>query len=316
MNQLDQLKRLSIIAVHSADMAQIAAFAPRDATANCSLILQAARRPEYAPLLRQVIAAHDKRPRDKTIDELLVRVGVEMLGVVAGRISTEIDPRLSFDTGATVARAQRVADLYGRAGIGRERVLVKIAATWEGIQAAKALEHMGIHCNLTLVLSLAQAVACGDAGVTLISPFVGRVGEWHRKAGAAAWDEAAHGGAADPGVRHVAQIYNYFKKFGLPTEVMAASLRSTAQVLALAGCDLLAIGPALLGELQAADEPVVRRLDPQSAQSAAIHALTLNEASFRYALNDDAMATETLAAGIRAFAADVIKLEKLVESAP
>ena len=316
MNQLDQLKRFTTVVAHSADLAQIAAFAPRDATANPSLILQAARRPEYAPLLEQVIAAHDKRPLDRTIDELLVRVGVEMLRVVPGRVSTEVDPRLSFDTGATIARAQRIVELYEKAGFGADRVLVKLAATWEGIQAAKALEHQDIRCNLTLVFCLSQAVACGDAGVTLISPFVGRVRDWHRRAAGAGWDDTTRSGTDDPGVRMVTTIYNYFKKFGLRTEVMGASLRNTAQVLALAGCDLLTVSPALLGALQSSEEPVVRRLDPQSAQGAAVHALTLNEASFRYALNADAMATESLAAGIRAFAADVIELEKLVQGAP
>jgi transaldolase len=306
MNQLEQLRQFSIVAADTGDFRQLGTLRPRDVTTNPSLILQAVRQPEYQPLLREVVAAHDKKPLDKIIDEVLVRIGCESLRVVQGRVSTEVDARLSFDAGATIARAQRIVELYERAGFSRKRVLVKIAATWEGIQAAKALEHQGIACSMTLVFSLGQAVACGEAGVSMIVPFVGRIGEWHRQAPA----------PDDPGVQLVSRIYTYFKKFGISTAVMGASLRSTGQVLALAGCDLLTIKPELLTELQSRDDVVRRRLDPDAAKAAPIHALTLNEASFRYAMNDDPMATELLAAGIRQFAADTIRLEGLIESLP
>ena len=305
MNQLDQLRQFSTVAADTGDFLRLGALAPRDVTTNPSLILKAVQQPEYQPLLREVIAAHDKKPLDKIIDEVLVRLGVESLRVAPGRVSTEVDARLSFDAGAMIARGQRIVELYARAGIGRERVLVKVAATWEGIQAAKALEHQGIACNLTLVFSFCQAVACGEAGVTMITPFVGRIAEWH----------GGPLGENDPGVRLATKIYTYFKKFGVSTEVMGGSLRNTAQVLALAGCDLLTIKPELLAELQASEAPVQRRLDPETAKAAPIHALTLNESSFRYALNDDAMATDLLAAGIRGFAADTIRLERLIEPA-
>jgi transaldolase len=203
--------------------------------------------------------------------------------------------------------------LYERAGIGRERVLIKLAATWEGIQAAKALEHEGIHCNLTLVFAFCQAVACAEAGVTLISPFVGRIHDWHKKSAGAAWDEAAMAGANDPGVRSVTQIYNYYKHYDIATEVMGASFRNIGQIQALAGCDLLTISPELMAQLQASSQPLLRALDPEAARRAPQHAVTFNETAFRYALNDDSMATEKLAEGIRAFAADAIKLEAMIE---
>jgi transaldolase len=304
MNQLEQLGRLSTVAADSADVQQLAPFAPRDVTTNPSSILHAVRQPQYAPLLREVSAAHGRKPLDKTLDALLVRFGTEILRVVPGRVSTEVDARLSFDAGATIARAQRIIELYGKAGIGRERVLIKIAATWEGIQAAKALEHQGIHCNMTLVFSFCQAVACGEAGVSMISPFVGRIAEWH----------GTHDSGEDAGVALTTKIYTYFRKFGVSTEVMAASLRNSAQALALAGCDALTMRPDLLAALQASEMPVERRLDPVAAKSASIHALTLNEATFRYAVNDDAMANDRLADGIRRFAADTTALERLIDA--
>jgi transaldolase len=313
MNQLEQLRQYTTVVADTGHFRELARFAPRDATTNPSLILKAVQQPAYAPLLAQAVASRGGQPVDQVVDDLLVRFGCEILKVVPGRVSTEVDARLSFDTGATIARAQRLARLYEAAGVSGERVLIKIAATWEGIQAARALQHEGIECNLTLVFSFCQAVACGEAGVRLVSPFVGRIYDWHKRAAGPAWDEAAHAGANDPGVRSVTQIYTYFKKFGVDTEVMGASFRNVGQVLALAGCDLLTISPELLAQLQASDEPVVRRLDAERARQEPIHAVAYNEASFRYALNQDAMATEKLAEGIRAFAADAERLERLIE---
>ena len=314
MNQLDQLKQYTTVVADTGNFRQLAAFAPRDATTNPSLILKAVQQPDYAPLLQETIAAHKGKPLEAVVDEVLVRFGLEILKVVPGRVSTEVDARLSFDTACTIARAKRLMALYERAGIARERVLIKIAATWEGIQAARALEHEGIHCNLTLLFSFCQAVACGDAGVTLISPFVGRIYDWYKKAAGAQWDEAAMAGVNDPGVQSVTRIFNYYKKFGIDTEVMGASFRNVGQIQALAGCDLLTISPELLAELQATDAPLQRMLSAQSAQQAEIHAVLYNEPGFRFALNEDAMATEKLAEGIRAFAADAVKLDKMIEA--
>ena len=312
MNQLDQLKQYTTVVADTGNFKQLAAFAPRDATTNPSLILKAVQQPDYAPLLAETVAAHKGQPLDEIVDHVLVRFGREILKVVPGRVSTEVDARLSFDTAATVARARRIMALYEDSGIGRERVLIKVAATWEGIQAARILQHQGIQCNLTLLFAFCQAVACGDAGVRLISPFVGRIYDWHKKAAGAAWDEAANSGANDPGVKSVAQIYTYYKRFGIDTEVMGASFRNTGQILALAGCDLLTISPELLAQLQAGSAPVVRALDPAVCTQAAVHALSFNEASFRWALNEDAMATDKLAEGIRAFATDAVKLDKMI----
>jgi transaldolase len=313
MNQLDQLKQYTTVVADTGNFKQLAAFAPRDATTNPSLILKAVQQPDYAPLLAGALAAKKGRTRERIVDEVLVRFGLEILKVVPGRVSTEVDARLSFDTAASIARAHRLIELYERAGIGRERVLIKVAATWEGIQAAKALEHEGIHCNLTLLFAFCQAVACAEAGVTLISPFVGRIYDWHKRAAGAAWDEAAMAGANDPGVKSVRQIYTYYKHYDIDTEVMGASFRNVGQVQALAGCDLLTISPELMARLQASSEPLARALDPVAARREAQHAVTFNEPAFRYALNDDAMATEKLAEGIRAFAVDAVKLEKMIE---
>jgi transaldolase len=313
MNQLDQLKQHTTVVADTGNFKQLGAFAPRDATTNPSLILKAVQQPEYAPLLAETVAAHKGQPMEQVVDEVLVRFGREILKVVPGRVSTEVDARLSFDTACTVQRARRLMAMYEAAGIGRERVLIKIAATWEGIQAARILEHEGIHCNLTLLFSFCQAVACGDAGVRLISPFVGRIYDWYKKTAGSAWDEAANSGVNDPGVKSVTQIYTYYKKFDIDTEVMGASFRNVGQIVALAGCDLLTISPELLAQLQASEAPIVRRLDAESARKSSIHAVTFNEASFRYALNEDAMATEKLAEGIRAFAADAVKLDKMIE---
>ena len=314
MHQLDQLKQFTTVVADTGNFKQLAQFAPQDATTNPSLILKAVQQPDYAPLLAETVAAHRGLPLDEVVDQVLVRFGLEILKVVPGRVSTEVDARLSFDTAATVARAHRLIALYEAAGIPRERVLIKIASTWEGIQAARILEREGIHCNLTLLFAFCQAVACGEAGVQLISPFVGRIYDWYKKTAGAKWDEAAMAGANDPGVQSVSQIYTYYKKFGVPTEVMGASFRNVGQINALAGCDLLTISPDLLAQLQASEAPIVRALEPAAAKDAAVHAVSYNEASFRYALNEDAMATEKLAEGIRAFAVDAGKLDQMILS--
>jgi transaldolase len=314
MNQLEALKRYTTVVADTGNFKQLAQFAPRDATTNPTLILKAVQQPEYAPLLAETVDSVKGKALDRIVDQVLVRFGQEILKVVPGRVSTEVDARLSFDTAATIARARRVIDLYERTGVGRERVLIKIASTWEGIQAARALEHEGIHCNLTLLFAFSQAVACGEARVTLISPFVGRIYDWHKRAAGAAWDEAAMAGANDPGVRSVAQIYNYYKHFGIATEVMGASFRNVGQITALAGCDLLTISPELLAQLQASEVPLPRAIDPDTARRASVHAATFNETSFRWALNADAMANDKLAEGIRAFAADAAKLDAMIES--
>ncbi len=315
MNQLDQLKAHTTVVADTGNFKQMAQYAPRDATTNPSLILKAVQQAEYAPLLTDTVAAHRTLPLDQLVDQVLVRFGLEILKVVPGRVSTEVDARLSFDTAATVARAHRLIALYEAAGIGRERVLIKIASTWEGIQAARQLESEGIHCNLTLLFSFCQAVACGDAGIRLISPFVGRIYDWYKKQAGTAWDEAAMAGAQDPGVKSVTQIYNYYKKFGIATEVMGASFRNVGQINALTGCDLLTISPELLGQLQAAEAPVAPALSAAAAQDLPIDRVHFDEAAFRFALNEDAMATEKLAEGIRLFAVDAGKLDALIRAA-
>lgn len=314
MNQLDQLKSFTTVVADTGNFLQLAQFAPRDATTNPSLILKAVLSADYAPLLKDTVAAHAGKPLDEVVDHVLVRFGLEILKVVPGRVSTEVDARLSFDAAATVARARRIMALYEAAGIGRERVLIKIAATWEGIQAAAELEREGIHCNLTLLFSFCQAVACGAAGIQLISPFVGRIYDWYKKSAGAAWDEAASSGVNDPGVKSVAQIYNYFKKHGIATEVMGASFRNVGQIQALAGCDLLTISPDLLAQLQANEAPLLRALDADAARAADIAPVSFDEAGFRFALNQDAMATEKLAEGIRLFAVDSAKLDQMIVS--
>ena len=311
MNQLDQLRQFTTVVADTGNFRQLAAFAPQDATTNPSLILKAVQLPDYAPLLSNTAAAHRGAALDEIIDRTLVRFGLEILKVVPGRVSTEVDARLSFDVAATLARSRRLIALYEAEGVSRERVLIKIAATWEGMQAARTLQAEGIRCNLTLLFSFAQAVACGEAGVQLISPFVGRIYDWHKKAAGAAWDEAASAGVNDPGVRSVSQIYRYYKQFGVKTEVMGASFRNVGQITALAGCDLLTISPELLAALQSSDAPLARTLSPDAAD-ASLLPIRHTEASFRYALNEDAMATEKLAEGIRAFAVDAGKLDALI----
>ncbi|MEY2785299.1 MAG: putative transaldolase [Planctomycetota bacterium] len=315
MSPLESLKQFTTVVADTGDFHQLAQFRPQDATTNPSLILKAVQKPDYAPLLAQTVERHRQQALDEVMDRLLVRFGVEILRHVPGRVSTEVDARLSFDTAATVSRAQRLIALYQAEGVPRERVLIKIAATWEGIQAAAHLEQAGIRTNLTLLFSFAQAVACGQAKVQLISPFVGRIYDWYKKAAGAQWDEAANAGANDPGVRSVRQIYQYYKHFGIATEVMGASFRNVGQVLALAGCDLLTISPELLAQLQQGQHTVVRALDPAQARALDLAQVRLDEASFRFAMNEDAMATEKLAEGIRAFVADALKLEQLMKAA-
>ncbi len=313
LSQLDQLKRFTTVVADTGDFESMRSFQPRDATTNPSLILQAASKPQYAPILDRVIT--DRKSSGLTgaariediMDRVLVAFGREILAIVPGRVSTETDARLSFDTAGTIAKGRHLIALYEKAGISRDRVLIKIASTWEGIQAARVLEQEGIHCNLTLLFSLPQAVACADARAQLISPFVGRIYDWFKSA-----MKRDYTGAEDPGVQSVATIYSYYKHFGHATEVMGASFRNVSQIVELAGCDLLTISPDLLAKLAASTEPVTRRLDSVAAKAAKIERLQLDEKKFRFLLNEDAMATEKTAEGIRKFAADIVKLEQLI----
>ena len=312
MNQLQALKQYTTVVADTGDFKQLAQFQPQDATTNPSLILKAVQKTDYQSLLSDTVARFPGRSVDETIDRLLVRFGCEILSIIPGRVSTEVDARLSFDSSATVARAERIIELYQAEGVAIDRVLIKIAATWEGIQAAAALEKRGIHTNLTLLFAFAQAIACGQAKVQLISPFVGRIYDWYKKQAGSSWDEAVMAGANDPGVQSVRAIYNHYKHFGITTEVMGASFRNVDQIIALAGCDLLTISPDLLALLAANDTQLQRALDPEAARRVELQPVQYDEAGFRYALNADAMATEKLAEGIRAFAADAVKLEQLV----
>ena len=314
MNQLQALKLYTTVVADTGDFLQLAQYKPQDATTNPSLILKAVKKPEYLPLLREIVAVHGKATMDEQMDRLIVRFGCEILAIIPGRVSTEVDARLSFDTAATVARAQRILALYHAQGVAKERVLIKIAATWEGIQAAAQLQQQGIATNLTLLFADAQAVACGQARVQLISPFVGRIYDWHKKAAGAGWDEAARSGVNDPGVLSVTHIYNAYKRHGIATEVMGASFRNVGQITALAGCDLLTISPDLLAQLAACNDPLPQALDAQASAHMDMPWPTLNEAGFRLALNQDAMATEKLAEGIRAFCADALELETLMKA--
>ena len=310
MNALEQLRQFTTVVADTGDFNTMRAYAPRDATTNPTLILKAVQKPEYGALLAQTVAAHPGESVADLCDRLLVRFGREILSIVPGRVSTEVDARLSFDVDATIAKARRLVGLYEEAGVGRERVLIKVASTWEGIRAAESLENEGIHCNLTLLFSFAQAVACADAGVTLVSPFVGRIFDWYRKR-----DGVDYAPDDDPGVQSVRRIYGYFKKFGYPTEVMGASFRNTGQVLALAGCDLLTISPELLEALSNSEAGVPRRLDPLAAQQLHIERVRYDEKHFRFEHNEDAMASEKLSEGIRLFVADALALERMAAAA-
>ncbi len=307
-NQLEQLKQFTKVVADTGDFASMKQYEPQDATTNPSLILKAAAMPDYAWLVDQALKETGGGASvGAIIDRLLVLFGLEILKIVPGRVSTEVDARLSFDTAGTVTKALEIIGLYEKAGISRDRILIKIASTWEGIKAAEVLEKQGVHCNLTLLFSFAQAVACADANVQLISPFVGRILDWYKKN-----TGKEYSSTEDPGVQSIAEIYTYYKKFGHQTEVMGASFRNKGEILELAGCDLLTIAPALLGELQVSTENVIRKLDAAKAATADVAQVSFDEKSFRLAMNDNAMATEKTAEGIRGFSADIVKLEHLI----
>lgn len=315
-SSLDQLKKFTTVVADTGDFAQIQKYSPQDATTNPSLIFKAVSQSEYKPLLEKAVADNKgsslagEALQKKIIDDLLVAFGQEILAIVPGRVSTEVDARLSFDEQATVEKAHTLIGLYEKAGIPRERVLIKIASTWEGAKAAATCEKEGIHCNLTLMFSLPQAVACAEAGVTLISPFVGRIYDYYK-----ATTGREYSGSEDPGVQSVRQIFSYYKKYGYKTQVMGASFRNTGQILELAGCDLLTISPDLLESLQEDTQEVTCKLNPAEAAATNIERLSNDEKSFRWLLNEDAMATDKLADGIRRFAADIVKLEEMIAKA-
>ena len=313
MNQLESLKRYTTVVSDTGDIEAVARLKPQDATTNPSLLLQAAQKPQYAHLVDHSIrdSANDAGASrtEAFMDRLLVAFGMEILKVIPGRVSTEVDASLSFDTEGTMRKARRIIELYEASKINRERILIKIASTWEGIKAAERLEKEGIHCNLTLLFSFAQAVACAEAGVTLISPFVGRIYDWYRKEKGA--DIPAD---EDPGVASVTRIYDYFKKYGYPTLVMGASFRKTEQIVRLVGCDLLTISPELLDQLAKTEGELPRKLSPEHAKKSDAPRIHLDEKSFRWMHNEDAMAVEKLSDGIRKFNADARKLEKFTEA--
>jgi len=313
--QLDQLKKFTKVVADTGDFESMKAYQPLDATTNPSLILAAALKAEYKPLVDS--AVHDLKGSslsgaalvDAVIDKILVNFGNEILKIVPGRVSTEVDARLSFDTQGTLDKARQIIGLYEKGGTPRERILIKIASTWEGIKAAEVLQKEGINCNLTLLFSLAQAVACAEGGIKLISPFVGRILDWHKKS-----TGKEYTAAEDPGVVSVTSIFNYYKHFGYSTEVMGASFRNKGEITELAGCDLLTISPGLLGELAASTDPLTLKLNAETAKSAQIDRIDVSEKSFRWMMNEDAMATEKTAEGIRKFGEDILKLEKLVQA--
>ena len=315
MNQLEQLKQHTTVVADTGDFEAMKAYKPQDATTNPSLILQASQKPEYKSLVDQAVAEHRNSPLtgaakiEAIMDRILILFGLEILKIVPGRVSTEVDARLSFDIQGNVDKARHLIGMYEAAGIPRERVLIKIASTWEGIKAAEILQKEGINCNLTLLFSLVQAVACAEGGIKLISPFVGRILDWHKKS-----TGKDYSAAEDPGVQSVTQIFNYYKHFGYSTEVMGASFRNKGEITELAGCDLLTISPGLLGELQASEEPLARKLDAGAAKAASIERIACDEKSFRWLFNEDAMATEKTAEGIRNFGKDIVKLEQLIAS--
>ena len=313
MSQLDQLRKFTTVVADTGDFESLKAYNPTDSTTNPSLIYAASQKPQYQHLLKDAIAYGKKQAKDKnlhSLDKVFVNFGLEILKIVPGRVSTEVDARLSFDVEGSIAKARELIRLYEDAGVSRKRVLIKLASTWEGILAAATLEKEGIHCNMTLLFSLPQAIACAEAKATLISPFVGRILDWYKKSEAV----ASYPPAEDPGVKSVTHIYNYYKKFGYKTEIMGASFRNKEEILELAGCDLLTIAPNLLEELKSDNTPITRKLDPEKAKQAPVSKLHLDEKTFRYLLNEDAMATEKLSEGIRNFVKDIVKLEKLLVS--
>lgn len=313
LSQLEQLKKFTKVVADTGDFETIKVFKPQDATTNPSLIYAATQIAAYNHLLEKVVKDRASSGLsgagqvEDLIDHLLVEFGCEILKIVPGRVSTETDARLSFDTEGTIAKARQLTQLYADRGISRDRVLIKIASTWEGIKAAEVVQKEGIKCNLTLLFSLPQAVRCAEAKVQLISPFVGRIYDWYKAA-----NKRDYTGAEDPGVKSVGEVYTYYKKFGYETEVMGASFRNVGQILELAGCDALTISPDLLKKLADSTEPMERKLEPAKAKASEVKRLELDEKTFRYLLNDDAMATEKTAEGIRKFAADIVKLEKFV----
>lgn len=314
ISQLQSLRRHTIVVADTGDVEAIRSLQPTDATTNPSLILKAVQNEAYQPLLAQVVRDGRNKRTPELLDRLLIAFGREILHIIPGRVSTEVDARLSFDTRGTVERARGLIALYEAAGVPRERVLIKIASTWEGIQAARILQTEAIRCNLTLLFSLPQAAACAEAGVQMISPFVGRIYDWYKKAAGNSWNEAANAGSDDPGVQSVKRIYRYYKTFAIPTEIMGASFRNVGQIVALAGCDLLTISPELLNTLAQTEGEVTRQLDPAAIPGEHTESVATDEVAFRTLLNDDAMATEKLAEGIRSFTADAVKLDAMIES--
>lgn len=316
MNQLDQLKKMTTVVADTGDFEQLRKYNPTDSTTNPSLIYTASQQPQYQPLLEDAIRFgkfHGKTPQEhlrSALDKVFVNFGIEILKIVPGRVSTEVDARLSFDVQGSIETARRLIALYESAKIDRKRILIKLASTWEGVLAAKQLEQEGIHCNMTLLFSLPQAIACAEAKATLISPFVGRILDWHKKNE----NVSSYAPAEDPGVKSVTRIYEYYKHFGYKTQIMGASFRNLAEITELAGCDLLTIAPPLLEELKNNTQPLPRKLDPATAKQKPIEKITLDEKSFRYQLNDDAMATDKLAEGIRNFAKDLVKLEAVLRA--
>lgn len=309
---LDSLRQVTTVVADTGDVEAIKRYRPTDATTNPSLVLNTLTKEEYQPLLAKVVRDHPHASLNELSDRLVVALGCEILSLIPGRVSTEVDARLSFDTQATIERARQIIQHYNEQGIDRERVLIKIAATWEGIEAARQLQTEGINCNLTLLFSLTQAVACAHAKVKLISPFVGRIYDWHKNHAGAHWDEAAHAGVNDPGVRSVETIYHYYKTYDISTEIMGASFRNIGQVLALAGCDLLTISPTLLAQLKAQTGTLTPRLSPERAKRNPVPWMPNNEVAFRTELNNNAMATEKLAEGIRLFIQDSKRLDELI----
>lgn len=309
MNQLDQLKKFTTVVADTGDFASLKQYSPTDSTTNPSLIYAASALPQYRALVDEAIR-FGKGKLSATLDKVFVNFGIEILKIVPGRVSTEVDARLSFDVQGSIEKGRHLISLYEAAGIDRKRVLIKLASTWEGIVAAQTLEKEGIHCNMTLLFSLAQATACAEVKATLISPFVGRILDWYKKSTGV----ASYPPAQDPGVTSVTTIFNYYKKFGYKTQIMGASFRNKEEILELAGCDLLTIAPSLLEELKTSTDPISKKLDANKAKDAKIEKLHLDEKTFRYMLNEDAMATEKLAEGIRNFAKDIVKLEKILQA--
>lgn len=312
MNTLEQLKAFTTVVADTGDFHLMKNYLPSDATTNPSLILKSVQKEEYHPLFKDIVSRHKGKNVSDIVDHLLVEFGKRILEIVPGRVSTEVDARLSFDARETVKKGKSIIKLYEKAGISRERVLIKIAATWEGICAAEELEKEGIHCNMTLLFSLVQAAACAEVKAKLISPFVGRIYDWFKRNAGEKWDENVDAGENDPGVKSVKKIFEYFKSFGYSTEIMGASFRNVDQILALAGCDLLTISPDLLKEMQGLTRKVENRLNQFCAKSSSLKKIETNQNMFRWQLNEDAMATEKLSEGIRLFAIDTLKLENLI----